>query len=158
VSKTLEAAHAQGIVHRDVKPSNILVLADNSTALLDLGMGPKHDPEGKSILIRDERLDSVAYFSPEITRQSAVDGRADVYSLAAVLFALLCGHRPFSAKSHIELIRKIRWEGAPNLAELKPDLPATLCAEIARAMEKDAAARHATASEFATAVAASVKS
>lgn len=149
ICKTLEAAHEAGVIHRDIKPANIVVLEDGSTALLDLGMGRKHDLEGRSILTRDDRLDSVAFTSPEITRQIEPDGRADIYALAAVLFAMLSGHRPFSAKSHIELIRKVRWENPPNLSEVKTDVPAALSALVAQCMEKEAHARPADVGAFA---------
>jgi len=148
VCDTLKLAHEAGVIHRDIKPANILVLEDGKTALLDLGMGRKHDLEGRSILTRDDRLDSVAFTSPEITRQIEPDGRADIYALAAVLFAILSGHRPFSAKSHIELIRKIRWENPPNLSEVKTEIPAGLSALVAQCMEKDAAARPADIAAF----------
>ena len=156
VCDTLKLAHEAGVIHRDIKPANILVLEDGKTALLDLGMGRKHDLEGRSILTRDDRLDSVAFTSPEITRQIEPDGRADVYALAAVLFAILSGHRPFSAKSHIELIRKIRWENPPNLSEVKTEIPAALSALVAQCMEKDAAARPDDIPAFAAALKATL--
>lgn len=152
VCNTLQAAHEAGAIHRDIKPANILVLEDGRTALLDLGMGRKHDAEGRSILTRDDRLDSVAFTSPEITRQIEPDARADIYALAAVLFAMLSGHRPFSAKSHIELIRKIRWENPPNLSEVKTEVPAALSALVTQAMEKEAAARPGDMAAFAKAL------
>ncbi|HYG75406.1 MAG TPA: FHA domain-containing serine/threonine-protein kinase [Planctomycetota bacterium] len=157
VAGTLQAAHAQGLVHRDVKPANILCMEDGSTRLLDLGMGRKSDAEGKSILAKDERLESVVFMSPELTRQAELDARADVYSLGATLYCILSGHRPFSGKNHVELIRKIRWESPPLVSDSRKDVPPALAAVIARALEKEAPARFHSMDEFAAALSAALK-
>jgi len=153
VAKTLSHAHAMGIVHRDVKPANILMMDDSSTRLLDLGMGRKSDSDGRSIVAGDERLESAVFTSPELTRQTELDARADIYSLAATLFCILSGHRPFSAPTYVELIRAIRWESPPLLSDVRPDISAALSAAVARAMEKDVAARYATMDDFSAALA-----
>lgn len=155
--ETLHAAHALGVVHRELKPANIMVREDAPAILLDLGLGKKTDSEGRSIVAKDERLETLSYTSPELTREShTVDGRADGYALAAVLFRALSGQRPFTAPTRIELVRKIRWDAAPLLNSLRADVPQALAAAIARALEKEAPLRYPHMLDFAAALKQSV--
>jgi serine/threonine-protein kinase len=157
VCGTLHVAHTQGIVHRDLKPANIVVPETGAPILLDLGAGKKTDSEGRGIVDRGDRLESVAFASPEFTREvRTLDGRADVYSMAATLSFVLTGQRLFTAASQIELVRKIRWECAPLVTTLRPDVPAAFAAVIARALEKEAEGRYTTMLEFAEALQAAV--
>ncbi|MCY3023813.1 MAG: serine/threonine protein kinase, partial [Planctomycetota bacterium] len=153
-------------VHRDLKPANIMLPEGAAPAqdagaagtqgrpvLLDLGMGRKTDAEGKNILSKGDRLDAVAYYSPELTRViGRVDGRTDMYSLAATLLSALTGQKPFTAPTHIELVRSIRYESPPALASLRPDVPPALAAAIARATGREAASRYGDMLEFSRAL------
>jgi pSer/pThr/pTyr-binding forkhead associated (FHA) protein len=168
VCETLNAAHAAGVFHRDLKPANIVVQEEppaspadlgapapvageagvkGAPVLLDLGMGKKTDGEGKS-LVRSERLEALSYCSPEVSREAAVDARADVYSLAATLYGVLTHERPFKADSRVELVRKIRWESPAPVTDLRSDVPPKLAGVIARAMEKEPERRYADAAAF----------
>jgi len=152
VCDTLHAAHAQGLIHRDLKPASILVPDDGAPVLLDLGVAKKTDAEGRSIIDKSDRLESAAFNSPELTREvRSADGRADVYSLAATAFFALTGQRPFTAATHIELVRKIRWESPPLLTGLRPDTPPALSGVIGSAMEKEPERRYADVRAFAAA-------
>ena len=94
----------------------------------------------------------LSFRAPELTRGDTVDARADVYGLAATLFTALSGKRPFQARTQLELVRKIRWDAPLALNELRPDVSPALANVIARALEKDAAARYADMPAFGQAL------
>jgi pSer/pThr/pTyr-binding forkhead associated (FHA) protein len=147
----LAAAHAKGILHRDIRPSNILIQADSTPILLELGFARKRNTEGKSIFtIRDDPMSRVRYLSPEITRTGTLDGRADMFSLAATFYFAITGSPPFQAKTPLELIRKIRWEDvAPLQGE---NVSESFSKAIGRALIKEPDQRYATIQDFAKAL------
>jgi len=137
VVRTLDAAHAQGIVHRDVKPENIFVVHaayGGGVRLLDFGF---------SRFMQLRRLTepgmvagSPLYLAPEVWSGKDVDGRVDVYSLGVVLFRVLAGQVPFSGRIH-ELVKIVRDAPRPSLRELRPDLPADIDEWVAAALAVD---------------------
>ncbi|MFO0604317.1 MAG: protein kinase [Polyangiales bacterium] len=150
------AVHALGVVHRDLKPGNLFLTRPRPGALhpklLDFGL--VRLGQGPSDLTRvDASLGTPNYMAPEqVTRPREVDARADLWSLAVILYVMLTGERPFAAANdHATLVRVLEDEPLPPRAH-RPDLPAPLEAAILKALRKDPAARHASVRAFAAAV------
>lgn len=145
VADALDFAHAKGVVHGDVKPSNFL-LADNDRALLaDFGAPPFAD--------NGTVLTSAAYASPEMLRGREVDGRADVYSLGCSLFRLLTGKPPFfDAGPKDAVIQAHLHRQPPRATDFAPWLPAAMDGVIARAMAKGPGERYPNARALAAAL------
>ncbi|MCC6750047.1 MAG: protein kinase [Deltaproteobacteria bacterium] len=161
VAAALDAAHAQGIVHRDVKPENVF-LVENPTGpescakLLDFGVAKLLQTEDRITTVETQTghiPGSPHYMSPEHCRGRAVDGRSDVYSLGVVAFELLCGARPFDAETLGELLLAQQTQAVPRLGDRDPQL-APLDAPLGRALDKRPEARFDRASEFVEALAA----
>lgn len=158
----LAAAHAKGIVHRDMKPANVFVTrrADESGAerdvvkLLDFGISKMHAAgDVAGLTLTGVAMGTPAYMAPEqFFDARAVDGRADLYSVGAMLYELLGNRLPFEAQSYAELIVKVKTETPAPLASVQPQLPAALCAAVDRGIAKEKADRWATAKEFAQAL------
>lgn len=152
----LHHAHEEGIIHRDMKPSNIMVTPHDHAKVLDLGLAMM---EGETV--KDHRVvggqgvivGTMDYIAPEQTRDAAkVDRRADVYSLGCTLFFALTGQPPFPGGDSREKIRRHRHEAPPSLLELRPDLPATFVALVNSMMAKDPEQRPPSARAVATAL------
>jgi formylglycine-generating enzyme required for sulfatase activity len=142
VASALEAIHAAGVVHRDLKPDNVLLRPDGSAVLLDFGVA--RDVGAERLTLTGEVLGTPAYMAPEQADGTHVDARADVYGLGAVLFTLLAGRAPFVG-SPVNVLNQVltadpRW---PSVDQ--PDLPLGLEAVIRRAMEKEPAHRYGSA-------------
>src|SRR3954447_9550717 len=148
LAAALDAAHARGLVHRDVKPSNALVAGDRAY-LVDFGI--THDPGADPLTDTGELLGTVDYLAPERIRGDAVDARADVYSLGCVLFECLTARVPFPAPSAMAGIYAHLEQDPPRASDERPDLPRALDTVIARALAKDPADRYPTAGALADA-------
>ncbi len=150
IATGLGHAHRAGIVHRDVKPENVL-LADGVALVADFGIalasGAADEPaEGG-------RLGTPAYMAPEQVRGEPGDARTDVYALACVVYELLAGRPPFVAATREALVQ-LQLEGEPEPLDARdPDVPPGVAATVARALEKSPDARPRTAEEFANALA-----
>src|SRR4051812_38269115 len=143
----LGAAHRAGIVHRDVKPANLIITPDRQVKITDFGIARASD--GLGLTGTGQVMGTPQYLSPEQARGSTATPASDVYALGVVAFECLAGHRPFDAESAV----------ATALAHLNdpvPDLPATVPADLAavvrRAMDKDPARRYADGDAFAAAL------
>ena len=152
----LSAAHAQGIVHRGVKPANLfLSRAAKGTPLvkiLDFGIAKADDTTGPALTSTSTGIGTLPYMSPEQVKASRdVDARADVYSMGATLHELLTGRPLFEAPGPAELIVAILHAEPTALHALRPDAPPLLGAVIARATRKDREERYPTAALLATA-------
>lgn len=151
VARALEGAHARGIVHRDVKPENILVGPGTPPVikLSDFGLA-RHVIETESLQVtRDGAvLGTPLYMSPEQARGETVDPRADVYSLGATLFHLVAGRPPFLADSPLAVIDKHIREPAPPLRKFAPDAGEAVAMLVARTLAKHPAERFADAAEL----------
>jgi serine/threonine-protein kinase len=141
----LSAAHAKGIVHRDMKPANVFVVKKGDAdfvKLLDFGISKMQSAgDVQGLTMTGVAMGTPAYMAPEQFFDARnVDGRADVYSVAAMLYELLGGRLPFDAQSYADLIVKVRTESAKPLSTLAPTLPAALAAAVDKglAREKDA--------------------
>ncbi|WP_437614492.1 serine/threonine-protein kinase [Sorangium sp. So ce834] len=155
--EALAEAHAQGIVHRDVKPSNLFLTrnADGSPCVkvLDFGISKMSHAEDHALTRVGGVLGSPLYMSPEQLRSASdVDGRADIYSLGVVLFQLLTGRTPFVAHELAQLVYLVT-QGEPQRPRaLRPDLPEPLEQVILTAIARDRDRRFPTAADFALAL------
>ncbi|UGT39469.1 serine/threonine protein kinase [Nocardia yamanashiensis] len=154
IAVALDEAHAAGLVHRDVKPQNIIVAPDETAYLIDFGAALE---DGQAAVTRTGMLvGTPAYMAPE--RYSAIaTARSDIYSLACVLYECLTGQRPFRSGNPAQLMRA-QLESVPAAAStLAPAVSAALDRVIARAMAKDPAERYSSAGEFAAAAEAALR-
>ncbi|AEV71040.1 serine/threonine protein kinase [Mycolicibacterium rhodesiae NBB3] len=154
VAAALDAAHAAGITHRDVKPENILITADDFAYLVDFGIA--NAATDHTLTEKGTAIGTYAYMAPERFSSKPVTEKADVYALACVLHQCLTGQQPFAADSISMLITAHLIEAPPKPSEVRPDIPPAFDAIIAKGMAKDAADRYDSAGEFARAAAAVV--
>ena len=137
----LAAAHAEGVVHRDVKPSNLMVSARLDVKVIDFGIA-RLLADNDRITRPSTALGTVAYMSPEQAEgRIDVDGRSDLYSLGCVLYELLAGRPPFTADDPRTLMLMQVTASAEPVASIRPDLPAALCELTGALLMKDRAAR-----------------
>ena len=144
----LAAAHAQGLVHRDVKPSNILL--ENGVErvkITDFGLARAVDDA--SLTQSGVVAGTPQYMSPEQARGESVDHRADLFSLGSVLYAMCAGHSPFRAKTTMAVLRRVCDEKPRPLGEVNPEVPEWLVAVIERLHAKNPAERYQSAAEVA---------
>lgn len=150
VANALAHAHSQGVVHRDVKPANVMVeLAQGVVKVTDFGIARITD---SSRTRTGMVLGTPSFMSPEQMSGRRVDGRADLYSLGVMLFQLLTGQLPHRAESMAKLMYAIANEPAPDLRTLRADVPEALAQLVARALYKQPEARHADGRQMAAAL------
>jgi serine/threonine-protein kinase len=143
--------HARGVVHRDVKPDNILIEKAGGRALVtDFGIA--HQAGADSLTHDGQLLGSFHYMNPEQIGGASVDGRSDVYALGALAHFLLTGRPPFDAPTATAVLAKHLNEPAPPIASVADGIPTRLAAAVDRCLSKDPAARFATAEAFAEAL------
>jgi eukaryotic-like serine/threonine-protein kinase len=150
VASALEAAHRRGIVHRDVKPGNILITQDGDVKVTDFGIA--RAVSEASMTVTGTTLGSVHYFSPEQARGDEVTGRSDVYALGIVLYEMLTGHRPFEGDSAAGVALKRLTENPPRPMVGGQPLPAGLEAILRRALEREPEKRFPDAGSMAEAL------
>lgn len=144
----LAAAHAQGLVHRDVKPSNILL--ENGVQrvkLTDFGLARAVDDA--SLTQSGVIAGTPQYMAPEQANGDAVDARADLFSLGSVMYAMCVGHSPFRASTTMGVLKRVCHDSPRPIQEMNPDIPAWLCGIIMKLLEKDPADRFQTARSVA---------
>jgi tRNA A-37 threonylcarbamoyl transferase component Bud32 len=156
-AEALAHAHRHGVVHRDVKPENIIVNSRGRVLLADFGISIAVVAKGDATTIRKLTqtggiIGTPHYMAPEHALGQQVDGRTDQYALAVVGFQMLAGRVPFDDETLPAIIHLHINEAAPPLASLRPDIPPHLAAAIARAMSKARSNRFASMEEFAAAV------
>jgi non-specific serine/threonine protein kinase len=147
VAQGLAAAHGLGLVHRDIKPGNLLITGSSRVKILDFGLAERVDPARPRAT---HARGTLAYMSPEQARGDAVDGRTDLWSLAVVLHEMLAGVRPFAGDSALALLYAVMHDDPPRLDE--STCPRTLQQLLDRALAKDPAERYQTADELLAAL------
>ena len=153
------AVHAKGIVHRDVKPANVLVENVDGrprVKLLDFGVSkvPSHDLK---LTLPGMVMGTPGYMAPELVGHAATaDARADLYAVACIMFELVSGQRPFEGKKYEEFVVQIRTQDPPPLASLAPSVPKALADVIDRGLCRDRESRFPSAVEMATALRSAV--
>lgn len=147
LAQALDAAHREGIVHRDVKPGNVRITSDDRALLLDFGLA--RDLTGSDATITADFAGSPAYAAPEQLYGKPVDGRTDVYALGVTLYQALSGRVPFEADSLAQQIQALASQDPPPLRSLRPELPRDLTTVVAMAIEREPSRRYASAAALA---------
>jgi serine/threonine-protein kinase len=149
VAHALDYIHAQGIVHRDVKPSNLLLPERGGVKITDFGIAHlSWAPMTRS----GELIGTPAFMAPEQIRGNDVSPATDVYALGLVAFEMLTGTRPFRGRTYAELLMRVIDASPLSAHELRPSLPPRVDEVFARALAKDPQARHTTAAAFVAAL------
>jgi eukaryotic-like serine/threonine-protein kinase len=146
VGRALAFAHAAGLVHRDVKPQNVLLNGDDGVKVTDFGIARTLDVEG--VTQTGTVLGTSNYIAPEQASGKPVDAQTDVYSLGVVLFELLTGRVPFEGETFVAVAMRHVTEPPPHVLDLRPDVPARVANAVDRALEKDPQERFPTMAAF----------
>jgi eukaryotic-like serine/threonine-protein kinase len=150
ILSALEYAHARGVVHRDIKPTNIMITAEDQVKLLDFGIAITE--RSAHLTAPGFMIGSVYYMSPEQMAGDKATPRSDIYSVGLTLYEILTGRLPTAGKSNFELMRARLNESPVAPVSLNPLLPVALSDVVLRALERDPADRFASAQEFLSAL------
>lgn len=148
VAQALAFAHSQGILHRDLKPGNVMVRPSGDPVLMDFGLAKDVTGESVKLSITGTVLGTPSYMSPEQAQALPLDARADVYSLGAVLYEAVTGHVPFEGKTAFATIYQVIHDDPTPARTLNPSVPPDLSRICTKAMEKDPLDRYQTMLEF----------
>ncbi len=147
ISKALEHAHSKGIVHRDIKPQNIMILRDGAIKVADFGIAALESTQEKK---SDQTVGSVHYIAPEQAKGGAPDTRSDIYSLGVVMYEMLTGRRPYDGDTAEKIaLQHIAGNPTPP-SQFNPDIPEELERITLKAMEADINRRYQAATELLT--------
>ena len=152
--RALEVAHAEGVIHRDIKPQNIVVEPSGFLKVMDFGIARlANPPKGKGLTEAGTSIGTPDYMSPEQLSGAELDPRSDLYAAGVVLFECLTGRLPFEAETTWALVAKHLEEETPDPRKFNAEVPPVLAAVILKAMAKNPADRYATATEMHDALA-----
>ncbi len=153
VAEAFSHAHRKGVIHRDIKPGNILVQKDGTPKVLDFGLAhldrDKHERSvtGSSITIPGQVLGTPAYMSPEQAEGKQVDVRSDIFSLGVVMYEAITGRRPFGGENYASIVSKLLRTDPVSVTDIKPSVPFLLSRLIHRCLEKTPRKRFQTMDE-----------
>ena len=145
IAEGLEHAHSRGIVHRDIKPHNVMVLKNGSVKVMDFGIARVMS---KSSTLTKEALGSVHYISPEQAKGSYTDNRSDLYSLSVVMYEMMTGRPPYDGESPVSVAIQHINGGAPKPSALNPNIPVAMEQIIMKGMALEPADRYGSAAEM----------
>ena len=146
----LEAAHNEGVVHRDLKPQNILIDAADQLYVSDFGLAKSLEPDMTAMTQAGQVLGTPRYMSPEQVEAKDIDQRSDLYSLGLIFYEMFTAELPFRAESSFQLMYKQVHEAAKDPRTVCPELPEYIANVILKCLEKDAAKRYQSAREILT--------
>ncbi|MCC3351759.1 Stk1 family PASTA domain-containing Ser/Thr kinase [Ruminococcus albus] len=146
ILRALQHAHDKGIVHRDIKPQNIMLFTDGSIKVMDFGIARFSRIDGKTL--SDKAIGSVHYISPEQAQGEMTDERSDIYSVGVMLYEMLTGRKPFDGDTAVNVALKHMQETAVPPREIMPAIPEALEEIVIHAMEKQPAQRYQSAAEM----------
>ncbi len=144
----LEAAHAEGVVHRDLKPRNVLIDVDDHIYVSDFGLAKSLDSDKTGMTRVGEVLGTPRYMSPEQAESKAADNRSDIYSLGVIFYEMLTGEVPFTGESSLQVMFQHVQQKPKDPRQLNPDLPEYLAVIILKCLEKDPALRYQSAKDL----------
>ncbi|HMV29274.1 MAG TPA: serine/threonine-protein kinase, partial [Anaerolineales bacterium] len=150
IAQGLAYAHRKGVIHRDLKPDNILFNDDGEPFISDFGVAKLS--ESSSNLTGSGVIGTPAYMSPEQAQGNEIDQRSDVYGLGVIVYQMLSGHQPYSADTPMGVVVKHITEPVPEILKVLPNLPEDVDAIIKTAMAKDKTQRYANTIELAKAL------
>jgi serine/threonine protein kinase len=149
IAAGLDYAHARGVIHRDIKPGNVLMTEDGRAVLADFGLAWLL--EGAHLTLTGGVIGTPEYMSPEQAAGNPIDHRSDVYALGVVLYEMLVGDRPFIAETPIGVLLMHLQDLAPSVRVARPDLPKAVADVLHKALVKDPNERYSSAGELARA-------
>jgi serine/threonine-protein kinase len=152
MAEALDYAHKKGIIHRDVKPSNILCTTEGKLKITDFGIAHIEDPSGVEETQAGEILGTPAYMSPEQVLGRAVDGRSDLFSLGIILYEMATGTRPFQGQGMNAIFHAITNENPAPIQTVNKQIPEKLSAIIMKCLSKSPEGRYADGRELAAAL------
>ena len=134
ILRALQHAHDKGIVHRDIKPQNIMMFTDGTIKVMDFGIAKFAREEGKTAT--DQAIGSVHYISPEQASGSVTDAKSDIYSVGAMMYEMLTGKKPFDSDNPVAIAVMHMHDIPERPRAVNPDIPDGLEEIVLRAMEK----------------------
>jgi beta-lactam-binding protein with PASTA domain/tRNA A-37 threonylcarbamoyl transferase component Bud32 len=148
IAGALDFAHRHGVVHRDIKPGNVMITPTGQVKVTDYGISANPTDAAAGLTQTGAVIGTATYFSPEQAQGFQVDGRTDVYALGVVLYEMICGQPPFTAESPVAVAMKHVREQPTPPSQIRPDLPPDLEAIILKALSKDVQTRYQSAEEM----------